>query len=122
MTNENEYPLQLGEGYVCFWDNPITNDHSDATDEGHFEFSFIKEKLKEIFQVPNSFIGVTDYHGNTIQFSINENCEASLDIPKPKEKGSMSKKTNLEEALSIIDLKAENFQTIKIDNLFFERW
>ena len=117
-----EYPLQIGPGYVCFWHNVQTDEYSASADEAHFTYAFIHGKLAEIFAVPGSFIGVSDRHGNTIQFEVRSDTEVWLDIPLVQQGGSMRTRTSLAQARALISRDAEDLSSLDIVGLEFEAW
>ncbi|WP_144640160.1 hypothetical protein [Bordetella genomosp. 13] len=122
MPDIDEYPLQIGPGYICFWENSETGEYSAPEDEAHFTYAFIQEKLAEVFAVPDSFIGVTDAHGNTLQFDVQLPDEIWLDIPLLDKAGSLRKQTDLAEAQALIGRQADDLGTLEIDGLMFQAW
>lgn len=108
-------------GYLCFWENGETRESSPKPDP-YLTFELVILKIKTLFKVPNSFVGVIDEFNNILQFNIVTPEEIYLDIPSPKEKGTFSKLCRLDEAVAIIEKKADNFSSLKIDGLQFISW
>lgn len=75
-----------------------------------------------VLHMPSNFIGVTDQHGVTLQFMVNDDRTIHIDVPVPAQGGSYVRTASLKECLEMMRVLGDCTDIEEIRGLKFEAW
>ena len=78
--------------------------------------------MRKVLTSAGSFVSVMDEEGTMLQFMIDDDGSAMIDIPYPKRRGSYEKRGTLDDCVEAVRRLGDTVSIENIEGLEFARW
>jgi hypothetical protein len=121
-ASKTTWPNPGQRGFKVFQCDYRTGATVESNDAKSSDLRQIEHMMREILTAPRNYVGLTDQFDVSLQFMVNDDGSIHIDRPMPKQKGSMTKRTTLEESVRLVQNLGPSLAECDIPGFVFEAW